>query len=179
MEDAKNSMLLQSVDGFVPVLLSLLPETIRNKHICSLVYESLRNFTHPQFKSIADQLVYIQNDLNQDSPFYTLLGICEYLTNITEDDQHNPNQSNRKIYEIKQLNTVLSLPANTIIEKNIKFKLANIDVSESIKKAVSNGYTYEMCDKILHYLHTMIFKFLSLKVSEITVSEISKIFKTI
>lgn len=172
MDINKNMAMLKNLESFVPILLSLLPENFRNKHICSIIYESLKSFNSPEWKSICEQLVY-DNQHEPSSPFYTIFGICEYLDNLAKSDQNDKNN----IMEVRQLNTILSLPANVIIEKNITFKLANLNVSESIKRALQNGYTYETCDKALQYTHTIIFKLLSLKVSEISISELSKIAK--
>lgn len=165
MNDTKKMMITQSLDSLLPFALSMLPSDQKDKHICSIIYDGLKSFNTESAKKLAQQIVY--DDNSSGSPFNALLSICEYLNELASTEQ---NKKNIKI--AKQLNVVLSLPSNMIIEKNIDFKLANVDVSKTIKQAIANGYSYEMCDKVLHFIHTLIFKFLSLKVSEISISDL-------
>lgn len=182
MSDCKKNMIIQSLDSLLPFLMSALPAETRDKHICSLVYESLKSFNTDMARNLANQLVYddVRDDGVADScpyssssestPFSVVIGICQYLNDLVcEHDKYAEN-----IKKIRKLNVVLSLPAEKIIEKNLNFKLANLNVSETIKRAVSNGYSYKMCDSMLTFAHTLIFKFLSLKVSELSVTDMVK-----
>lgn len=163
MNDKTQHVLLQSLDSLMPLLLSALPQQTRDKHICSIVYEAMKNFATIDARKLASQLVYVDDNC---SPFSALVSICEYLNElVTSKDEYKSN-----CVKIKRLNKILLLPSEEIINRNITFKLASLDVTETIRRAVSNGYTHEVCDKTLHFLHTLIFNFLSLKINEISVA---------
>lgn len=171
MNDTKKSFIIQSLDSLMPLLISMVPENVRDKHIFSIVHDTLKNFNTDSAKKLAEQLVYenTNNQKTSSSPFSTLIEICKYLETLCVESNYSQN-----VQTVKQLNTILLIPSSLIIEKNIEFKLANLNITETIRKSVSNGYTYEMCDRLLHFIHTMIFKFLSLKISDLSISELAR-----
>lgn len=166
-----NNLIMQTLDGIFPLLTSALPERIREKYLCSILYENLKSFSSDTAKQLSDQLVF--DDLpEKNSPFTCIIKICEYLHELVSTSDENYES---RIKTVKQLDTILSLPSSVILEKNIDFKLANLNVTETIRKSVLNGFTHESIDKVLHFAHTLIFKFFSLKVSEVTLTEMLNI----
>lgn len=167
-----NNLIIQTLDGIFPVLTSALPENVREKHLCSILYDNLKSFNTDTARKLSEQLVFDDDKPNKTSPFICIIKICEYLHELvtTSNDDYES-----RIKTVKQLDTILSLPSRVIIEKNIDFKLANLNVTNTIKKSIINGFTHEQIDKVLHFAHTLIFKFFSLKVSELSLTEILKI----
>lgn len=166
-----NNLIMQTLDGIFPVLTATLPERVREKHLCSILYENLKSFSTDTARQLSDQLVF--DDLpDKSSPFTCVIKICEYLHELvtTSSDDYDA-----RLKTVKQLDTILSLPSRIILEKNIDFKLANLNVTETIRKSIRSGFTHEQIDKVLHFAHTLIFKFFSLKVSELSLTEILNI----
>ena len=162
---ASKSFIFKTLDSLLPLIICSLPDEIKSTHMCTLVNSSLSSLNEKSFNEFKKYLVFDENDI---SFFKIFSNLSDYLNSIIKS---NDNE-NDKINKIKQLNTVLSLPSKIIIEKNIDIQVAGIHISESIRKLTLNGYSYELCDKLLNILHVVIFKFLTIKISDFSTSNL-------
>lgn len=162
--DTNKTMLLNSIDTILPIALSLLPEDTRNRYVCKILYDSLKNFNSDEAIKISNNIIYIDNGTY--TPFSTLINICQYINELIESSKTDYKHTSKTI---KELNTLLLLPSNTIIDKHIEFKLANVDVTSTLNTLIKNGYSHETCDRILNIVHVFIFKILSLQLNDLSV----------
>lgn len=162
------SFIFKTLDSLLPLIITSLPNDVQNTHVCSLVCSSLSSFNEKSFDEFKKYIIFDEPDI---SFFKVFMNISNYLNSIVISQENE----NDKINKIKQLNTVLSLPSNVIIEKNINIQVAGIHISETIQNLINNGYSLEFCDKLLHSMHILIFKFLTTKISEFSISKLLNI----
>lgn len=160
------TFIFKTLDSLLPLIVSSLPDEIKSTHMCSLVSSSCSSLNEEKFNEFWKYLVF---DSDNMTFFKIFINISNYLDSIVKS---NINEE-AKIQQIKQLNTILSLKAETIHEKEINFKIAGIDISKSINNLVNNGgYSYTICDNLLNALHIIIFKFLTIKISDFSITNL-------
>lgn len=163
---------LQLLDGFIPLIIEIIPEQYKNKPLSNIISE-LMNTNNENLSKFLTYIVYENKDIISDqcntstdndtkqqqinddnlfkfnTPFNAFKNLCTFIS----------SENDKKL--LKQMSIILSLPSKTIIEKDLKLNIAGINVTETIKNCINNNISHNIVDKILLSTNIIITKLLT------------------
>ena len=156
LNNEKFKTALKLLKTFEPMIRELIPERYQNVPLCKIILNVL-NRGGSDLEKFLSLVVYEKEENNiYNNPINAFKNLCEFLANVDSANE-----------EVHRLLTVLKLPCDCILDKNLSVNIAGIDLTATIKRCKEHSITSETMDLILKDTHTLITDFFLKKIKDV------------
>lgn len=168
LDNDKAKTAIKLMKTFEPMIREMIPERFHNVPLCKIILNVL-NRGGADLEKFFSLIVYEKEEGNiYNNPINAFKSLCEFLATSSEDSE-----------EVRRLLTVLKLPCDCILEKELSVNIAGVDLTATIKRCKENNITTEVMNNILLDIHTLIANFFLKKIKDVNFDYIIELAKTL